>query len=600
MDKDKQDLKVGLVQSELTAKYLWDQKKEYYALYAPEIISQFGLPFEKVSDEDLKVLENIRQLPAVILPSVILMHTDVGNTVRDYVRQGGILVGIGPTGLLNERGEPYDSFMMKGLLDDFFGIRRIDYIANDGFLSSSPNKHFINREICPKLKFRGPYYKCENCQDSVPLTLLTDAIGSIEGVGAALRNSGDGFSIYFVPDLLKSMFFLQQSHDPFTNSFDVPVSDLMKRMIVRSIAWGLLQRKRFLVQKHYWPNVSKAVVVFTHDVDGGITDHFSDVLSIEKKHGIRSTFYIQPMYQIARSVLLKAYEGGWEIGAHCVWCSPTGVCQIHDDDHINQEGFIQQKKELERVLGRKILGNRNHILHWKGDVESWLYLERAGFGYDSTKGDFSTGQWRGPGFAWGTCFPYRPLSEHDEQNRIMRIIELPLLVEDAHWYSREKGIYFSPFLDWGLQKCISLFETVYRFNGLAVYLFHPGWIGGPGHAEGTYDELINYVKEKKDVLVLRGEDVVDWWNKRENANIHALQKDSVVHVEALGPSPNGLTIVVSSPTDFKLERVNHENGSVCPHKFLTEDDMDKVAVVLPQIENGESLGLVFEYVEKQR
>lgn len=297
--------------------------------------------------------------------------------------------------------------------------------------------------------------------------------------------------------------------------------------------------------------------------------------------------------------MLKAYEEGWEIGTHCVWCSPTGVCQVSDDDHINQEGFIKQKKELERVLGREVLGNRNHILHWKGDVESWLYLERAGFEYDSTKGDFSTGQWRGPGFAWGTCFPYRPLSKQDEQNRIMRIIELPLLIEDAHWYSRGKGRYFSPFLDWGLQKCISLFDTVYRFNGLAVYLFHPGWIGGPGHAEIAYNKLVDYIKEKNDVLILRGIDVADWWEKRASARIQVFQRDLLLQVEALGPSPDGLTLVVSSPTDLELKRVNYQDGTVCPHGSLRENDLEKEAVVLPEIEKGESLGLIFEYVKRE-
>ena len=123
--------------------------------------------------------------------------------------------------------------------------------------------------------------------------------------------------------------------------------------------------------------------------------NFEDIMEIEDSFGIRSSFFFliesfpfrlwQPKswklslgrYKIDEpriaEVIKKLDEGGWEVGLHGSWAS-----------YNNLELLIKEKTKLDDILGKGVIGIRQHYLNMHGDT--WLLQKQAGFLYDSTWG----------------------------------------------------------------------------------------------------------------------------------------------------------------------------------------------------------------------
>ena len=67
-------------------------------------------------------------------------------------------------------------------------------------------------------------------------------------------------------------------------------------------------------------------------------------------------------------------DRGWEVGLH-------GSYYAYDD----LQEIKSEKDKLERLLGKKVTGCRNHYLRFKVP-DTWELLAKAGFKYDTTFG----------------------------------------------------------------------------------------------------------------------------------------------------------------------------------------------------------------------
>lgn len=120
-----------------------------------------------------------------------------------------------------------------------------------------------------------------------------------------------------------------------------------------------------------------------------------DVIEIEKKYNIRSTFFFIPfanrhgniregvpakgraiVYDVKeyKNLLLELEEGGWEVGVHGL------------DAHLSVENATEELKVIQFLLpDKKRFGLR---MHWLFQSESlWKNLKEAGFYYDATFGN---------------------------------------------------------------------------------------------------------------------------------------------------------------------------------------------------------------------
>jgi peptidoglycan/xylan/chitin deacetylase (PgdA/CDA1 family) len=114
--------------------------------------------------------------------------------------------------------------------------------------------------------------------------------------------------------------------------------------------------------------------------------NISEVLEIEKKLGIKSTFFFRtyvegsqhppPPYDLTeyKQDIRHMISNGWEIALHADMTS-----------HNNLESLEREKTNLEKIAGTKIFGNRVHYTVGNTlDTPLFRNLSRLGFKYDSS------------------------------------------------------------------------------------------------------------------------------------------------------------------------------------------------------------------------
>jgi hypothetical protein len=166
---------------------------------------------------------------------------------------------------------------------------------------------------------------------------------------------------------------------------------------------------------------------YVDDLRGGRLpyDGFSRIVSCEGKHRVTSTFAVvaegghkfDPSYVIRENRLLlshckRAVDSGWEVCLHGSYLSSGTPGKL-----------ALEKRRLECLLGRKVVGHRHHYLNFN-PKELFHELESAGFEYDMSVG---YNDMIGP--RAGTYFPFRPYNF--SRSRSFSFWEIPLAVMDT-------------------------------------------------------------------------------------------------------------------------------------------------------------------------
>lgn len=211
--------------------------------------------------------------------------------------------------------------------------------------------------------------------------------------------------------------------------------------------------------------------------------NFQEILALESKYDVKSTWFfkaLEPcesafMYHLkdvsdAFNLILDA---GGEVGLHGGFSAPDNIDQLQ-----------LEKKRLEQVLGKKVLGYRSHYL--KFSVPStWEILSQAGFSYDSTLGYSDC-----VGFRNGMCHPFRPINLNTDKE--INIIEIPLHVMDASLF---KYMRLSPEGAWNLVR--GMIDAVHNCHGVVVVNWHnTGYLPGSDERK-IIEKIMQYCYEKK-------------------------------------------------------------------------------------------------------
>ena len=228
--------------------------------------------------------------------------------------------------------------------------------------------------------------------------------------------------------------------------------------------------------------------------------NFSYIMDLENKHGFKSSFYfinggntehdasysIENLYII--SLIKSLQKEDFEVGLHPSFNSYNNFRMLN-----------LEKERLEKASGSVIFGGRQHCLRWK-TPDTWGILEKAGLKYDTTL-SFAEHE----GFRCGICFPYKPFDILE--NRVLNIWELPLIIMDGSLFDYQN---LTP--EEGFQQIKNLIDTVKKYNGLFVLLWHnsslddlklPGWIE-------VYEKTIEYLG-RKNVFNAPAKGIIDWW-----------------------------------------------------------------------------------------
>ena len=292
---------------------------------------------------------------------------------------------------------------------------------------------------------------------------------------------------------------------------------------------------KFLVEKgfeFFWPDEKKFAVCLTHDVDNlhpslknrffsffehafasdfksatqalfkrsNFLNNFEQIIKLEGKYEGKSTFFvltaekdfIYHRYSAdeIEGMLKFIVEEGWEIALHGGYYS-----------HVNYENILNEKRKLEKIIGKEIFGYRNHYLRFK-IPDTWNLLSKAGFKYDTTLGYNDM-----VGFRNGMCHPFKPYDLKNEKE--IDILEIPLHIMDVTLFKHMK---LSINESWRI--CKKLIDAVENIGGVITILWHnrtfdnlyyKGW-------GKIYEKILNYCHEKNAWLTC-GKEIWEWCNE---------------------------------------------------------------------------------------
>ncbi|MDQ1252633.1 MAG: hypothetical protein QG646_1765 [Euryarchaeota archaeon] len=228
--------------------------------------------------------------------------------------------------------------------------------------------------------------------------------------------------------------------------------------------------------------------------------NFSKIMDLEASFGAKSSFYfiaaktdpVRFRYDIEDigHHLGEISDNGWEVGLH------GGYYSFNNPEEIKRE-----KKRVEAVLGKKIVGFRNHYLRFR-TPDSWELLADAGFTYDSTFGHSNS-----IGFRNGMCHPFRPYNL--KTDREINILEIPLVVMDVALFAVSKSYEEA----WKYTK--KLIDITASLNGVITLLWHNFIFGCSFRKDWIrlYEKVLSY-SSMRGAWITSGEEIYRWWEDR--------------------------------------------------------------------------------------
>ena len=191
--------------------------------------------------------------------------------------------------------------------------------------------------------------------------------------------------------------------------------------------------------------------------------NFHEIMSIEKKYKVKSTFFFleesikfdifsyknwklslgkYKFNDFAVEKMIRIIDKhGWEIGLHGSYNS-----------YKNLSLLKKEKNKLEKVVGKPVLGIRQHYLNLN-IPETWIIQKKAGFLYDASFGIKNK-----IGFPIGKYHPFV-----DDKSEMLIF---PLALMDGYLFKHSKDY------DDAWNKCLKIIDEAEKNNALMVVLWH--------------------------------------------------------------------------------------------------------------------------------
>jgi peptidoglycan/xylan/chitin deacetylase (PgdA/CDA1 family) len=229
--------------------------------------------------------------------------------------------------------------------------------------------------------------------------------------------------------------------------------------------------------------------------------NFKEIMDLEEKYSAKSSFYFLATDKDIRRFryniedleqdLVSIVDKGWEVGLH------GGYYAYNDLEEMETE-----KKRLEKVLGKEVIGYRNHYLRFKVP-DTWKLLSEAGFKYDTTFGYNDM-----VGFRNGMCHPFKPFNLNT--NKEINILEIPLAIMDAALFGSLNSF------EEAWETARRLIDTVEKYKGVITLLWHSNNFNCPFRDKliKLYEKILKYCYDKN-AWMTSGNEIWRWWDEYE-------------------------------------------------------------------------------------
>ena len=224
--------------------------------------------------------------------------------------------------------------------------------------------------------------------------------------------------------------------------------------------------------------------------------NFEQIMNLERKYHAKSSFYFLALergeqdfnfrLEDLKGEMRNIIDSGWEVGLH-------GGHQAYN----NLDVIKREKERLERIVGRELVGYRNHYLRFEVPA-TWELLKEAGFKYDATFGYADC-----VGFRNGMCHPFKPFNLNT--NEFVDILEIPLAIMDC---TLDDYMRLELEEAWRISK--RLIDTVERQKGVISILWHNTYM--VDETLRLYEKILRYC-HKKGAWMTSGEEIWRWWDQ---------------------------------------------------------------------------------------
>ena len=224
--------------------------------------------------------------------------------------------------------------------------------------------------------------------------------------------------------------------------------------------------------------------------------NFKDIMALEEEYDAKSSFYFLVLDKGDMDFNFKIEDleheigniadNGWEVGLH-------GGHEAYN----NLDEIKEKRKRLEKILGKKVIGYRNHYLRFKVP-DTWELVSKAGFKYDTTFGYADC-----VGFRNGMCHPFKPFNL--DTNMEIDILEIPLTIMDGTLFD-----YMKLGMEGAWEVTKTLIDIVEKYNGVITILWHNDYM--IDDKLKLYEKILKYCYEKG-AWMTSGEEIWRWWDK---------------------------------------------------------------------------------------
>ncbi|MBC7086522.1 MAG: polysaccharide deacetylase family protein [Methanomethylovorans sp.] len=234
--------------------------------------------------------------------------------------------------------------------------------------------------------------------------------------------------------------------------------------------------------------------------------NFKEIMNIEQKYDAKSSFYFITAKEDPVRFRYDIEEIGHELGNIV-----DNECEVglHGGYYTynSLQSMKEEKKRLEKTLGKDVIGYRNHYLRFK-IPDTWELLVKAGFKYDTTLGYDDM-----IGFRNGMCHPFNPYNLNSQE--AIDILEIPLIIMDGALFSITRS------LNEAFESCKKLIDTAEKYNGVITLLWHNAPFSWPIRKNWKllYEKILKYCYDKN-AWMTSGEEIYKWWTKECKLQIY--------------------------------------------------------------------------------
>ena len=197
------------------------EKQHYRTEYSRQVMQAFAPFYDRSLDVnfvDLRKLKN--QYTLIVVPGQALMDRKSAETLREFVRTGGMVIMTGYSAMVDETSTVFEC-RHPGLLADVFGIRAAGYHVIDP--EETLHFRYCGAEASEPAAFDGSgirYFEQVTPVEAKTLVAASDAHGRNLGSAVTLHRYGEGAAVYFAPEANEKL--LGQLYDRLQPAFGLP------------------------------------------------------------------------------------------------------------------------------------------------------------------------------------------------------------------------------------------------------------------------------------------------------------------------------------------------------------------------------------------